>query len=156
MFNQYPLQNTSLKATDGLNCLTKDFIDTMPIIFEDNLLCGDEIVLLSKNVIDQNNKEEDTVAETPLKTFQEKESGEKIKIIADEKLSDITSIKKVTLSKCRKIPANTRVNIFENRIDKVQPSTSGLHTEAKRRSSLYHYKNDDEILKDLMDHLTDS
>lgn len=46
VFNQYPLQNTSLKATDGLNCLTKDFIDTMPIIFEDNLLCGDEIVLV--------------------------------------------------------------------------------------------------------------
>lgn len=116
-------------------------LDTMPIIFEDVLFSGEEVVI--NNEIYQ--EETEVISSEEI----QKKDTRKIEIISNEKLPDVMPV--VTLNKCKKIHPNASLKLIkpDNNLFQSQPSTSGLNNIARRRTS--YYKNDDEILKDLMD-----
>lgn len=138
-------------------------IETMPVVFEDITLFGEEVEIprddnsqfddlyLSEN-LELNQLIDNTIHEEALskpKALCPEDRREKIKIIANEKLSQeyfITMKNKIPL-RLKPVSKNTRLNILKTAID--QPSTSGLKMQTKSRRPSY-YKNDSEILKDLM------
>ncbi|XP_062530744.1 uncharacterized protein LOC134200891 [Bombyx mori] len=138
-----------LDAINDFDFVANNSIETMPIMLEDMLLCENEIVF---HDIQINEMQNDTGIEM---TYKQKNSPEKnkrkLKIISNEKISDITTMKKVTLNKCKKIYPNSRLKILKDTItDNVnRPGPSSLQTIQTQRPSFY--KNDNDILKDLMD-----
>lgn len=122
----------------------------MPIMLEDMLVCENEIVIHDIQINDMQN---DTGVEMTYKPKNKtKTNKRKLKIISDENISDITTMKKVTFNQCKKINTNSPLKILEetrttNNIDRPGPSI--LQTIQTRQPS--YYQNDNDIMKDLMD-----
>lgn len=146
--NEQDTETILLDTINDFDFIANNSIETMPIMFEDMLLDENEIVIHEIQISDTQNV---TGGEMIYKQKNSTEENKrKVKIISNEKILDNTTIKNVTLNKCKKIDINSRVNISNNRTDNIdRPGPSSLQaTILTRRPSAY--KNDDDILRDLM------
>ncbi|XP_039755804.1 uncharacterized protein LOC120630605 [Pararge aegeria] len=146
--NGQDTEKIQLDTINDLDFIANNFIESMPIIMEDMFLCENEIVI---HDIQINEMQNDTGVEMTYKQENATENSErKLKILSNKNMSDITTMKTVTLNKCKKINKNSHLKILDDTTDNIdRPGPSSLQSIQTRQPSCY-YKNDDDILKDLM------
>ena len=139
--NETDTEKILLDTINDFDFMAHNSIETMPIIFEDMILSESEIV-----IDDTQTNEMQKMSKKQKQTTKEIERT--VKVIANEKISDMIMINKIDLNKCRKINTNSLLQISHN-VNMDRPGPSDLRTVQARRQT--YYKNDDDILKDLMD-----
>ncbi|KAL4702606.1 hypothetical protein ACJJTC_016082 [Scirpophaga incertulas] len=145
-----PTLNDKLgSASDSLSA----DLENMPIVYEDVLFYGEEITTNENELLQSSLPAvivEDSVEQAILPDIKKEKSTRKI--IGNEKL---LNKQKITLKNCKLVDKNEPLKVYNmknNDPQDPQPSTSGLKLQKNRRRPSY-YRNDSDILRDLMDEL---